>query len=124
VIASEAAVENIGGVPTVKGVVCGYDRKYHPPVECEVVVPKCAPYDAPVHGSVFPTGEVEEGECVDIVCDDKYQLVPGSKSRACCVEVCMYVCIHLCIYVYVYILCMYIHIYMRDRGGRVCGCSA
>ena len=53
----------------------------HAAVECEVVVAKCAPFEAPEHGSVSPDGEVAVGECVDIVCDDHYQLVPGSPSR-------------------------------------------
>lgn len=85
-IESAVNLHNVDGVPTVKGVVCGFDKKYHPPVMCEVVVPKCAPYQAPEHGAVSPTGPVEEGECVHVECDDPYQMAPGSESRACCVE--------------------------------------
>jgi len=76
----------VDGVKTIDGIVCGYDKKYHPPVQCERIVPKCAPYDAPPHASVSDTAEIEVGKCVDIICDDDFQLVPGTASRACCVE--------------------------------------
>jgi len=86
VIQSNVVANVVDGVKTIDGIVCGYDKEYHPPVQCERIVPKCAPYDAPPHASVSDSGEIEVGKCVDIICDDDFQLVPGTESRACCVE--------------------------------------
>ena len=84
VIEAHVTSEVVDGAATISGIVCAYDKQYHPPVVCQKHVPKCAPFEAPAHGAVHPDGEVEVGECVDIVCDDNYQLVPGAATRACC----------------------------------------
>ena len=38
VIGGSVATDVVDGVKTIKGVVCGYDRKYHPPVQCKRIV--------------------------------------------------------------------------------------
>ena len=78
--------EEVDGVTYVHGIVCGDDRRYHPPLLCRRRVVYCPPYTPPAHGSVTPSGAVAVGDCVDVACDDGYELSPESEREACCVE--------------------------------------
>ena len=47
VIKSYVTIQVVQGAKTISGIVCAYDKQYHPPVECVKITPKCDPFQPP-----------------------------------------------------------------------------
>jgi len=77
---------------------CQFDMTFTPGVQCVAV---CAPLDAPPHGSVSPTGDIEMFDWVTLNCDEGY-LAVGNR----------------------YVMCKPDHEYLFDHGTCVATCSA